>query len=152
MSTAPAVRARVRHRVSAQAEDVFDAWIDPAKIREWFAPGLGDVTRAETDPRVGGAFCIVQRRAGGDATHEGEYLELERPRRLAFTWRTPPEQDRSKVHVDIASSADGCDVTLTHEMEARYASTVEKVEHGWTTMLDGMAGWLERRAGDAPTR
>jgi uncharacterized protein YndB with AHSA1/START domain len=147
MSPAPAVRARARRRFSSPAEDVYDAWIDPDKIRGWFAPGLGEVTRAETDPRVDGAFCIVQRRKDGNATHTGEYLELERPRRLAFTWKTPPEQARSKVHIEIAPEADGCELTLLHEMEEKFAPEVGRVEHGWSSMLDAMAAWLERRSG-----
>ena len=45
----------VRH-FRAQAEDVFDAWIDPAKIRHWFGPGLGELRQIDIDPRVGGRF------------------------------------------------------------------------------------------------
>jgi uncharacterized protein YndB with AHSA1/START domain len=149
-SPASAARARVRYRFGAHAEDVFDAWIDPIKIRLWFGPGLGAMRQIDIDPRVGGRFCIVQRRAAGDASHVGEYLELERPRRLAFTWTTPPEPGRSRVHVEIAAAADGCELTLTHDMEPRWAGYVGKVEHGWTTMLDAMARMLEQRAAAAP--
>jgi uncharacterized glyoxalase superfamily protein PhnB/uncharacterized protein YndB with AHSA1/START domain len=146
VSAAPAVRARIRRHFRSQAEDVFDAWIDPAKIRQWFAPGLGEMRQVDIDPRVGGHFAIVQRRAGGDAAHVGEYLELERPRRLAFTWSTPPQPDQSRVHIEIAAKGDGCELTLTHDMEPRWAEHVERVEHGWTTMTDAMATLLEHRA------
>ena len=145
MTTAPAVRARVRRHFSQQAEDIFDAWIDHAKVRRWFAPGMGEMRRVDIDARVGGSFCIVQRRGEADVTHTGEYLELERPRRLAFTWRTPPLPDRSRVLIEIAREADGCELTLTHEMEPRWASHVDRIEHGWSMQLDAMA-LLERRA------
>ncbi len=146
MSTAPAVRARVRRHFLQQAEDVFDAWIDPAKIRHWFAPGMGEMRRVDIDARVGGSFCIVQRRGDADATHTGEYLELERPRRLGFTWLTPPLPDRSRVHIEIAPEADGCELTLTHEMEPRWASHVDRIEHGWSTQMDAIASLLEQRS------
>ena len=146
MATAPAVRARVRRLFRAQAEDVFDAWIDPAKIRQWFAPGMGETRQIDIDPRVGGRFCIVQRRADADATHTGTYLELERPRRLVFTWSTPPQSDRSRVHVEIGAVADVCEVMLTHEMEPRWAPHIDRIEHGWSTQLDAMASMLEHRA------
>ena len=153
MSPAPAsvVRARVRRRFTSQAEDVFDAWIDPVKIGAWFGPGLGAVTRAEIDPRAGGSFCIVQHREHGDATHTGEYLELERPPRLAFTWRTPPLTDRARIHVEIAPAADGSELTLLHEMDARWASFIDDVERSWSTILDAMAALRERRAGTLRT-
>ncbi|MEO5821816.1 MAG: SRPBCC domain-containing protein [Vicinamibacteraceae bacterium] len=146
MAPAPAVRARIRRAFAAQAEDVFDAWIDPAKVREWFAPGLGEMQQVDADPRVGGTFCFVQRRGDDDVAHTGEYLELERPRLLAFTWQTPPLPDRSRVKIDIVSTGDGCDLTLIHEMEPQWAAKVEQMERGWSTMLDGMATFLEQRA------
>lgn len=146
MATAPAVRARVRRLFRAQAEDVFDAWIDPAKIRQWFAPGMGETRQIDIDARVGGSFCIVQRRADADAIHTGTYLELERPRRLVFTWSTPPQSDRSRVHVEIGAVADVCEVMLTHEMEPRWAPHVDRIERGWSTQLDAMASLLEHRA------
>ena len=138
MSTANAVRAVVTRRIGAQAEDVFDAWLDPAKVRQWFAPGQGEMTRIEIDARVGGAFWFVQRRAAGEAVHTGEYLELERPRRLAFTWRTPPATDASRVVVDVASTADGCEVTLTHEMEPQWESFKDRAAQAWGTMIDAL--------------
>lgn len=146
MAPAPAVRVRVTRAFVAQAEDVFDAWLDPAKVRQWFAPGLGEMRQVDVDPTVGGTFCFVQRRGDTDVAHTGEYLELQRPRLLAFTWQTPPLPDRSRVRIEIASTVDGCALTLTHEMEPRWADKVEQMERGWSTMLDGMATFVDARA------
>ena len=147
MSTAPAVRARVRRHFLQQAEDVFDAWIDPAKIRHWFAPGMGEMRRVDIDARVGGSFCIVQRRGDADATHTGEYLELERPRRLAFTFFVERYSVRpDRVTIDIVPAGNGCELTLTHEMEPRWASHVDRIEHGWSTQMDAIASLLEQRS------
>ena len=147
MGTAPAVRARIRRPFASQAEDVFDAWIDPQKIREWFGPGLGEMREVIVDARVGGEFRLVQRRRDGDAVHTGVYERLERPRRLMFTWQTPPVVERSRVHVEIAASADGCELTLTHDMDAKWAALVPRIEESWMRMTDAMARMLERRAG-----
>jgi PhnB protein len=138
MSIAHAVRAVVTRRIGAQAEDVFDAWLDPAKVRQWFGPGLGEVSRAEIDARVGGTFWIVQRRAAGEAVHTGEYEELERPRRLVFSWRTPPATDASRVIIEIGSTAEGCEVTLTHEMEPQGESFKERAAQAWGRMVDAL--------------
>ncbi|WP_335342470.1 SRPBCC domain-containing protein [Polycladomyces zharkentensis] len=45
-----------------------------------------EVVRISLDPRVGGSFSFVVRRQGQEMDHVGEYLEIERPRRLVFTW------------------------------------------------------------------
>jgi uncharacterized protein YndB with AHSA1/START domain len=54
---------RVSRRYPQSTERVFDAWLDPAIAGKFlFATPAGQIVRAETDPRVGGAFCFVDRR------------------------------------------------------------------------------------------
>ena len=49
----------VRREIAAPAEDLFDAWLDADSLGSWLRPAGIRETRAETDPRVGGAFRIV---------------------------------------------------------------------------------------------
>ncbi len=124
------------------AERVFDAWLDPRTAGKWlFATPGGEMVRVWIDARVGGAFCFVDRRGGEDVEHTGEYLEIDRPRRLAFTFAVPrysPESTR--VNIDIAPRQQGCMLVLTHEgVLADYAS---RTEQGWKGILDGLAAVL----------
>jgi uncharacterized protein YndB with AHSA1/START domain len=141
MSPTPA-QARVTRRFDTAPERVFDAWLDVRKVRRWFAPGLGPVECVDIDARVGGEFFIVQQRGGDEVEHTGSYLEIERPRRLAFTWRVPPGPESSRVTLDIAGLQGGCELTLTHEMPAAAADMRERAEAAWRQMLDAMAGEL----------
>ncbi len=136
------VSARVIRRFRASAEEVFDAWLDPELAREWFAPGLGEMTRVEIDARVGGTFWLVQNRDGKLAEHTGEYLEIDRPRRLVFTWRTPPITDTSRVIIDIRPLEDGCELTVTHEMSAEWEPFIERAANAWGKMADAIARLL----------
>lgn len=143
MNVTNPVRARVTRRFRASAEDVFDAWLNPELARQWFAPGLGEMTRVEIDPRVGGTFWLVQRRGAEEAQHTGEYLELDRPRRLVFTWRTPPLTESSRVIVEIAAKGDGCELTLTHEMDQQWAAFVDRAAGAWQKMAEAIATLVE---------
>lgn len=145
MTTAPKVHARITRRFAFPAEDVFDAWLNPAFAREWFAPGLGEMTRIEIDARVGGTFWLVQRRGAEEAQHTGEYLEIDRPRRLVFTWRTPPLDESSLVVIEITETDDGCVLTLTHEMDAQWAPFVDRAAGAWQKMADAIASGLQRQ-------
>ena len=93
----------VSHRFAAPPERVFDAWLDPKLAgRFLFATPTGQMIKAEIDPRVGGAFVFVDRRDGEDVEHVGEYLELDRPRRIVFTFGVPKfAVEFSRVTVDI---------------------------------------------------
>jgi uncharacterized protein YndB with AHSA1/START domain len=142
MTSDPRATVRVKHRFSQSPERVFDAWLNPAKARKFlFATPTGEMVRAEIDARVGGKFVFVDRRNGEDVEHVGEYLEIDRPLRLVFTFSVPKfSAERTRVVVEIAPLDTGCQLTLTHEgVLPDYA---ERTKGGWTMILDGLAAAL----------
>ena len=135
---------RVTHTFDFPPERVFDAWLDPQKIRAWSelslsASGLlADVRRVKVDARVGGRFTFSDMRPEGEAIHWGTYLVIDRPRRLVFTWFTSEEEEQennSTVTITFEPAGRGCTVTLVHEMDRKWADYGKQVEKGWGTML-----------------
>ena len=141
MSTSQSIVARVSHTFSASAERVYDAWLDPKRVGQWlFTTPTGEMVRVEIDPRVGGCFNVTERRDGEDVEHIGEFVELVRPTRLVFLFQVPmygPERDR--VTVDIRPLAEGCEVTIIHELAPADAAMKDEVTRGWTDILAGLA-------------
>jgi len=129
----------VTHRYAASAERVFDAFLDPAIARRFlFATATGEMIEAEIEPRVGGRYAFTERRPDmGDVRHVGEYLEIDRPRRLVFTFGVPQLDPRmSTVTIEIAAAADGCVLTLTNDgVPPDY---LDGNRDGWTRILDGL--------------
>lgn len=145
------IEARVQHRFAAPPERIFDAWLDPAMVRVWLAAALresglaGEIGTVEIDPRPGGRFVFSDWRGGVEARHWGTYLELERPRRIAFTWIVDPsgEADPSRVTITIEPDGSGCIVTLVHEMDAAWVDYLSRTEAGWSRMLRASAAQAE---------
>ena len=104
----------------------------------------GDIRECQVDARVGGGFVFSDMRDAGEARHWGKYLELDRPRRIVFTWITDPseEADPSKVTVAIVPDGAGCVVTLVHEMDAAWADYIARTEQGWGRMMKAIDGLL----------
>ncbi|MGC2110661.1 MAG: SRPBCC domain-containing protein [Candidatus Korobacteraceae bacterium] len=140
-------RVRITRHFDASPERVFDAWLDPESACKWlFATPSGQMTRVEIDARVGGKFVIVERRDGEDVDHVGEYLEIDPPRRLVFSFAVPKYSSQStRVSIDIAPAQAGCDLTLTHE--GVLAEWADRTQQGWSTILDGLAGTCEGSSG-----
>ncbi|HUO94201.1 MAG TPA: SRPBCC family protein [Rhizomicrobium sp.] len=137
------VTVRVTHRFpTAKPERVFDAWLDPVTAGKWlFATPTGKITRCAIDAKVGGKFSIVRVDENGEFNHEGEYLEIDRPRRLVFTFgivRLSPEL--SRVIIEIVPMGQGCELTLTNEgVLPDYA---DRVPEGWRMILGNLAKTL----------
>ena len=147
MTTEPRPVVRVTRHFDATPERVFDAWLDPAMLgRFMFGPALRDeeVLRLTRDARVGGTFSFLVRRQGAEIDHVGRYLEIDRPRRLSFTWGIGeiPSPEESRVVIDIISSPTGCDLTLTHDMHPKWAEYVSRTEEGWTAITGALAWTL----------
>ena len=123
--------------VTAQA--VFDAWVDPAGLGAWFLPGSSMGVTAEIDARVGGKFQIIMKTPENELVHDGEYLEIDSPCRLVFTWISPGTQGEvSKVTVSLFGTLSGTRLDLTHEG----LPTVESIENhtsGWNQILEKLA-------------
>ena len=117
-----------------------DAWLDPEAVGQWlFATPDGVMETVKIDPQIGGRFLIVERRGDELAEHFGEYLEIDRPRRLVFTFAAIRNEGFTTVTVAIAPAEGGSRLTLTHEMDPRWAEYADRTREGWTTILEGLA-------------
>jgi uncharacterized protein YndB with AHSA1/START domain len=138
---------RVQRAFDCTAEAIYDAWLDPKLARRfWFATQDGEVVRCDIEPGVNGRFTIVDRRPIDGATgqrmdveHSGRFLQLDRPRRIAFSFGLPQFQSHeTTVIIDIEPQGDGCELTLRHDLgpaEEDIGEALERTEAGWTTIL-----------------
>jgi uncharacterized protein YndB with AHSA1/START domain len=115
-------------RVSAHPDSVFDYFTDPAKLVQWMG------SEATLDPRPGGV-CRVDCR---HATMLGEFVEVDRPRRIVFTWgweeavfATPPQS--TLVEVSLTPDGEDTVVRLAHTRLKPEAVAFHNV--GWEHFL-----------------
>lgn len=144
MTPKPSLQVTVTQRFDAAPEAVFDAWLNPESLGRWmFGPGVRDeeIVRLTLDAKVGGAFSFVVRRQGQEINHVGNYLEINPPRRLVFTWGIAGS-DRSRVSIDITPQGSGCELTLIHELHPDWADYASRTKAGWAKMLGTLAGVL----------
>jgi uncharacterized protein YndB with AHSA1/START domain len=96
------------------------------------------VLHIEIDPRVGGTFSFLVRRGGVEIDHVGTYLEIERPRRLVFTWGLKGQGDTSKVTLELVEGKGKTTLSLTHEMAEEWRDFAKRAEESWGKTLEEM--------------
>ncbi|CAM3597066.1 MULTISPECIES: SRPBCC family protein [Paenibacillus] len=157
MENASTTALVMKRRFEVSPERVFDAWLNPEMMRKWLFTMEATNKIARNEPHVGGTWEIVDHRGGQDYRAIGEYREIDRPRRLVFTFRMPQFSDTEDViTVELKPVEEGCEMTFTqvivvpHE-EDWTAEDVERAlheynsssEHGWNLMFGGLKQLLE---------
>ncbi len=143
-----AAKAVVKRLFQEEPERVYEAWLKPELIGSWmFGPSVRDeeIVHLVVDPRVGGAFSFMVERNGETIEHLGKYLEVERARRLVFTWMIAGSEIGSRVLLDFSGGSGECELTLTHELHPTWADHVQAMESSWARLLDGLAAALAAR-------
>lgn len=135
---------KIVRRFRVAPEVVFDSFTRPEAMRVWWT----DDTEFDIDLRNGGKWTITRPHDGIMLTMTGEYLEVNRPKRLRQTISMPefsPNSDVVTIEVEDDGSG-GCEVTfqqtgpdIAAELEALPDGTVSESEKGWQQGFDLMA-------------
>ena len=126
----------VRRQIAVPRERVFEAWLDSESLAHWMRPGNRTHATVTVDPRVGGGFRIVMEGPtdGGDYEHRGEYLAIEPPSLLSFTWISrATDYQPTVVTIEFHERGTGTELVLTHRRLA--AKAVEGHREGWTDVV-----------------
>jgi uncharacterized protein YndB with AHSA1/START domain len=142
-STAAVVQ--LRRRLKAPAEQIFDLWTKPELMVRWMSPFPGAVDcKASCDLRPGGAFSLVMSSKESNRQVSGTYVQIDRPRKLVFTWIGPLTNDVSTlVTVELDPRGDETDLVLTHERLPTPAIH-EGHTRGWGHILDHLADAISK--------
>ncbi len=118
--------------VDARPETVFGFLVDADRMTRWKG------RKATLDPRVGGIYRVE---INDQAVARGEYVEIDPPRRVVFTWGwerhpvVPPGS--STVEVDLAPDGEGTLLRLTHR--GLPDAEVDQHADGWDHFLPRLA-------------
>jgi len=91
------------------AEALWASLVEQDGLATWWGPH-GFATTADVDARPGGRYRLTMRPPAGDPFHvTGQFVEVDRPRRLSYTFRyeEPLEDDRETVVVLTLTTEDG---------------------------------------------
>ena len=141
--------------IAAGPETIWAFLVEPEKAVRWM--GIS----ARLDPRPGGEYHVV---VLPGHTASGEFVELDQPRRLVYTWGWEPEDGEpnavppgsSTIEIELVPRGERTPLRFTHR-DLPAGASAESHGHGWDHYLgrlaDAAAGgdpgpdpWLEQGA------
>jgi uncharacterized protein YndB with AHSA1/START domain len=134
--------------IDATPERVFHALTDPMELAAFW--GSDDMYRTfdwRLDLRPGGKWSALARGADGtDMTVNGEYIEVNPPRLLVFTWR-PSWDDYAltTVRYDFEPTATGTRLRVTHTGFVDRDMAAAGTGEGWKRVLEWLSAHITSR-------
>ncbi|HEX6921673.1 MAG TPA: SRPBCC domain-containing protein [Actinomycetes bacterium] len=132
--------------VDAPRERVFSMLTEPVELAKWWGPRGFTTPEAELDLRVGGNYRFSMQPPDGDPFHlAGEFLQIDPPSRLVYTfrWEEPTPDDRETVvTLSLDPVGDATELSLSQGLFA----TEERValhRSGWTDSFDKLREVIE---------
>ncbi|MGV3665071.1 MAG: SRPBCC family protein [Leptospira bouyouniensis] len=148
---------KIEKKINADATKLFRAWLNPNDFSRWFLSGDGiGIESVTIDPKPGGKFLINMSLDGKILPHEGEYITIDEPNKLVFTWRSEATENRDTIvtitfeELENSNSFDKKNtnkksqtlVTLYQE-ELLNDIQIKMHHHGWTSILDSLNDWMD---------
>jgi uncharacterized protein YndB with AHSA1/START domain len=129
-------------QVPAPPERVFQALASSDIVDWWVRPGVFDTREWTGDLRVGGHWQAAGIARGNPYTLEGEFLEIDAPRKLAHSWRLVGAPGKPTTVTYLLAETDaGTRVTLRHSGFAPGESCVNTCL-GWETSFERLEQYL----------
>ena len=128
--------------VAAPPSRVFQALTSDEIINWWVRPGVFNTTEWTGDVRVGGRWRTSGVFRGDPYVLEGEYLEIDPPRRLVHTYGAGAPWGPTKVEYRLEPIDAGTRITLRHSgFTSREKCEGNRI--GWETSFEQLAEFLQ---------
>lgn len=126
MNKTSTVVLTMARRFQASPTDVYKAWTKPELMKKWLFSTESTNQMARNEFRIGGRWEIIDRRNGEEYRATGEYLEIDPPHRLVFSFEMPQYNDlQDRIIVWVSPVQDACEMTFKQEIVVPH-------EEGWS--------------------
>jgi len=141
-------------QIAAPPERVFQALVDPRQVMQWWTSDQCQIESFAFEPRRGGRWRYDTKQStlsvnGVTKFHcEGEVLEYDPPRALAYTWIANWHEDRGQrtlVRWELTPAGAGTRLKVTHSGLAQLPIARKEYSGGWPRVVEQLKSFVEAR-------
>ncbi|WP_136660433.1 SRPBCC domain-containing protein [Nitratireductor sp. XY-223] len=130
----------IERTIAAPPDKVFDAWINPDMLIQWWGPEGMSIPKHNLDVREGGSWETTMRNAeGGEVIVSGIYKAIDRPNRLVFTWAWHQPDGSRGEETEITVTFEAVDRGTKMKLDQRaFAEVSNRDNHrmGWDSSFN----------------
>jgi uncharacterized protein YndB with AHSA1/START domain len=89
----------VERVIPGPIEDVFDAWLDPASMKQWMKPGPMTLSEATVDPVVGGKYALMFAARASSSCMKANIAKSRAPQAGLYVEKRVPVTRSSPSHL-----------------------------------------------------
>jgi uncharacterized protein YndB with AHSA1/START domain len=135
--------------VAAPAEKIFDRWLIPTFVGSWmFGSHIGNekVVDLQNEVRPGGSYTFHIKRNGKEFLHDGEYLKIDRPKRLSFSWREAAKKNahKSKINLSLDTQDGKTKLRLSMQIDQSLELYADEIKQQWSERLKVLAAQVSK--------
>src|SRR5262249_19716904 len=140
--------------IAAPPERVFQALIDSKQVMTWWTSPDCPIENFSMEPKRGGRWSYDTKNSkinvnGATKFHcDGEVLEYDPPRTLAYSWIANWHEDKKRrtvVRWDLSAKGKGTQVKVTHSGLLEENTARNDYSNGWPGVLQQLKNFLETR-------
>ncbi|MFM6993048.1 MAG: SRPBCC domain-containing protein [Rhodoferax sp.] len=134
--------------IRAPRDKVYDALTTQAGMASWMGSRGTTARGVVADSRVGGAWRVeMHARDGSQFVAGGEFKTLDRPARVAYTWRweggnSPMPNVETLVEISLAEKDGGTELQMKHS-GFPVAMARDAHNNGWSSTLNRLNDYLD---------
>ena len=140
----------IRRTFDAPVSLVFSLWSEARHMRQWMGPRGFACCAAEIDFRVGGTYRVMIRSPEhGENWFGGVYREIEKDRRLVFTFAWDNDGPSAGVEMLVTITFEECDgrtVQTFHQTRFLNAEARDRHMGGWNSAFDKQQAYANQLA------
>ena len=151
MVDAVGLTLRLNRVLPAARERVWGACTEPHELARWWGPHGFTTPHVDLDLRVGGRYRFAMQPPDGEVFHlTGEFLRVDRPSLLEYTFRWDPPDPADRETIATVSLEDLGDSTRFRLQQVGFATEERHVVHesGWTDSLERLQDFVSSQGRD----